>query len=229
MAIAMLVRADDHLVVGVRWSGFTVSGSGSSARLVAGQKAWLMLVLPPQHVAEETSPPKSAAHAQEPLGEGGGSVPVWRAVLSGTTRVKVKVTAGSEIPLTAEGLLSAAAANAVIVTETDPDGDATAIELPYRLVIAPAPRGRTPGATVVCRHPTRTGADANGLWRTRLVDSSGKPADTLLDAHLELTVANKALAESADPTFPPPPPPPPGPANTISLPSAARSRVHLET
>lgn len=225
MGDVILVRPDDHLVVGVRWSGFTVSGFDSSARLVAGPGAWLILVLPPQHIAEETSPRDSEAPFQQPVAAGGGSVPVWRAVLSGLTRVKFNVTAGSQIPLTAEGLLSAAAGNAVIVTETDPGDNDTAIELPYRLLIAPAPRGRTPGATVVCRHPIQASADANGLWRTQLVDSSGKPADTLLNAHLELTIASKTVADSADPTFPLPPRPP----NTITLPAADRREIHRET
>lgn len=57
MAGVILIRPDDHLILGVRWLGFTLSGSGVSTRLTAGPQARLVLVLPPQHVGEEASPP----------------------------------------------------------------------------------------------------------------------------------------------------------------------------
>ena len=103
MAGVVLVRADDHLVLGVRWSGFTVSGTGAAARLTAGAQARILVVLPPQHIGEETSPPDSYAPLHLPAGGGGGVVPGWRGVLSAPTRLKFKVKAGTQIPLTSEG------------------------------------------------------------------------------------------------------------------------------
>lgn len=222
MADVMIVRADDHLVVGVRWSGFTVVGTGAGTRLSAGQGARLMLLLPPQHVAEQTSPPDQP----RPPGTEGQPIPVWRGRLSGPSRITVKIPAGTEIPLTAKGVLAAADDAPVVVPPGVPDADDTVIELPYRLLVAPAPRGARDltagvGAEVVCRHSVDASTGANGLWRTRLVDGSQPPSETLLDAHLELTVADKTVAAQDDPDF--------GPGNPIPLTKGDRVRLHLET
>ena len=98
MAGMALIRADDHLILGLRWSGFTVSGAGVAPSLVAGAQARLVVLLPPQHIAEETSPPGSAAPLQLPTGPGGANVPVWRGVLSAPTRLAFGVPQGSQIP-----------------------------------------------------------------------------------------------------------------------------------
>ena len=90
MAGGVLVRPDDHPVLGVRWSGFTVSGTGAAARLTAGPQARIFIVLPPQHVGEETSPPSSAAPLHLHIGGGGATVPAWRGVLSAPTRLTFK-------------------------------------------------------------------------------------------------------------------------------------------
>jgi hypothetical protein len=58
MAGSVLVRADDHLVLGVQWTGFTLSEAGTATHLTAGQQAHLLIVLPPQHIGVETSPPR---------------------------------------------------------------------------------------------------------------------------------------------------------------------------
>ena len=196
VAGVVLIRADDHLVLGVRWSGFQVSGAGAGTTLTAGAQARLFIVLPPQHVGEESSPPGSAAPQQLPSGVG-ATVPAWRGVLSGPTRLTFQVAAGKQIPLTAEGVLSAVVDNPLVASPDIPGQDDTAIELPWRLVIAP--RGRSSG-TVVCRHQIRlASADSSGLWRTRLSDTAS--ATDTVDADLDLRVVDKPTAEAADPTF----------------------------
>jgi hypothetical protein len=220
VAGVVLVRADDHLVLGVRWSGFTVSGTGAATRLTAGAQAHILIVLPPQHVGEETSPPASAAPLQLPAGGGGGTVPAWRGVLSAPTRLKFKVEAGTQIPLASEGVLSAVMNNPLLAAAGVPGPDDTAIELPWRLVIAP--RGRSAAGTVVCRHPTRpVSATSSGLWRTRLVDPASDAGATLLDANLTLRVVDKATAGADDPEF--------EPNNSIPLARAERLRLFAET
>jgi hypothetical protein len=197
VAGVVLIRASDHLILGVRWSGFTVTKSGSATRLTAGAQARLVIVLPPQHVGEESSPPGSAAPEQLQIG-GGASVPTWRGVLSAPTRLKFEVPAGTSILLTAEAVLAAVMNNPLVASPDVPGPDDTAIELPWRLVIAP--RGRFSGK-VVCRHPTSLAStDSSGLWRTRLIDP-GSAADTLVDADLTLKVVDKATAQAVDPTI----------------------------
>lgn len=208
MAGVILIRPDDHLILGVRWSGFTLSGSGASTRLTAGPQARLVLVLPPQHVGEEASPPGSLAPGQ-PAGNG-ASVPVWSGTLSASTRLAFAVAAGAQIPLTVEGVLAAVLDHPLLVPAGTPGPDDTAIELPWRLVIA---LGGPSGA--VCRHLTQpTSTDSSGLWRTRIVDPHG--------AGLTLRVADQAIAGAADPTsF--------TSGNVLPLARSDRQRLFLET
>jgi hypothetical protein len=216
----VLIRAEDHLVLGLRWSGFTLSGTGATARLTAGSQARIVIVLPPQHVGEETSPPESAAPLQLPAGDGGASVPAWRGVLSAPTRLAFAVSAGAQIPLTAEGLLVAVMDNPLVVSAGVPGPDDTAIELPWRLVIAP--HGRSSTGTVVCRHPARAVSTvSSALWRTRLIDPDSAADTTRLDAGLTVKVIDQATAGGADPAF--------GPNNTIPLARADRLRLFTET
>jgi hypothetical protein len=218
MTDSVLVRADDHLVLGVQWSGFTLSGAGTPPHLTAGQQAHLLIVLPPQHIGEETSPPSSAAPLQLPAGGGGGTVPAWRGVLSGPSRLKFKVAEGTQIQLTAVGLLSAIMNTPLEPASGVPGPDDTAIELPWRLVIMP--RGRSTGGAVVCRHSARA-TSSSGLWRMRLVDGTSSPDAALADAGLTLTVVDQATAGAADPEF--------GPNNSIPLARAERLRLYIET
>jgi hypothetical protein len=216
----MLIRADDHLILGVRWSGFTVSGTGSTARLTAGAQARILILLPPQHVGEETSPPGSAAPLQLPAGGGGAFVPAWHGVLSAPTRLAFAVSAGTLIPLTIEGVLAAVMNNPLLGSVGVPGPDDTAIELPWRLVIAP--RGRSAAGKVVCRHLARAvSADSSGLWRTRLIDPASAGDATLLDADLTVKVVDQTTAGAADPAF--------GTNNSIPLARAERLQLFTET
>jgi hypothetical protein len=219
VAGVVLVRADDHLILGVRWSGFAVSGTGTTARLTAGAQARILILMPPQHVAEETSPSGSAAPQQLSTG-GGTTVPAWRGVLSAPTRLAFEVSAGTQIPLTSEGVLAAVMDRPLLVSADAPGPDNTAIELPWRLIIAPS--GRSAAGKVVCRHPIRAAsADSSALWRTRLVDQAVAADATLLDANLTVKVVDPTTAGAADPAF--------GPNNSIPLARADRLRLVTET
>ena len=191
----LLIRPEDHLVLGVRWKNFTVSGAGVATRITAGAGARIIIVFPPQHIGEESSPRQSAASDQLAIG-GAVVVPAWRGVLSAPSRLEIDIAAGTQIPLTVEGVL-AATIDKPIVAPPDPTGtDNTVIELPWRLVIAP--RGRTSGK-VICRHPAQlANPDNNRLWRTRLADPGA--ASGLPDAGLEIRIVDEATALSSDPT-----------------------------
>ena len=216
MAGVVLVRADDLLVLGVSWAGLSLAGGSSGpAHLIAGTGARLVLVLPPQHIAEETSPRNTAAPLN-PVTDAGFTVPVWRGVLAGATRLAFAVAAGTEITLTCEGVLAAVANNPLIIPAGVPGRDETAIELPWRLVIAP--RARAAAGRVVCRHPVRPTTGTSALWRTRLVDSGEA---TLDDAGLTFTVSEPALAAADDPPF--------SANNTIPLHKASRVKLASQT
>jgi WD40 repeat protein len=223
MASFLVVRADDHLVAGVRWSGFTRTGADSAGVpiLTASAQARIVVLLPPQHVGEESSPPGSAPPLHLPAGPAGGTVPGWRGVLSGGTRVAYAVAAGARVTLTAEGILGAIAASPLITPAGSPGADETAIELPWRLLVVP--RGRSATGTVRSRH--RAGPVVSeqvvGMWRTSLGDGSSPPGTARPDARLTLHAVDEATAGTADPAF--------APNNTLPLARADRIRVVTET
>src|SRR5258708_8086979 len=56
----LVVRGADHLLLGVSWSGFRPDGTadgGIPVLVAVDDSARVVLTFPPQHVAEETSPP----------------------------------------------------------------------------------------------------------------------------------------------------------------------------
>jgi hypothetical protein len=186
MAGFVLIRPHDHPIVGVRWVNCTVSGAGAAARLVAGAGARLILELPPQHVGEEAS--RAGSSAPSSVTVNGTAVGVWRGVLASSSRLVFDLPAATQIPLSAEGVL-AAVAGRPLLTST---GNDTAIELPYRLVIAP----RDPESVVqaVCQHRTLPEtAGVTALWRTRIVKSTG-PGDAL-----PITVVDRTAADAPNP------------------------------
>ncbi|HEX8066068.1 MAG TPA: hypothetical protein VF520_06040 [Thermoleophilaceae bacterium] len=156
----LIVRGADLLVVGVRWSGFTVGGG----RLVAGPGgAQLVLTFPPQAIGEER-------YAQR------GDVSTRRARVSGSSQLVFQVAGGTEFDLDAEGVLAALAAEAQKVVRSA-EGESTAVELPWRLTVAPQSLS---GADVVYRHspsPVDSGAGVVGAWYGRLLARDGSALD----------------------------------------------------
>jgi hypothetical protein len=174
----LLVRSSDLVLLGVSWTGMSMSATaaGQPTALQAGASARLIVTFPPQHVEEETSLPKSPAPLT--LVSAAGGVPGWRAMLSGTSQLTVAVDAGTVIPLTAEGILGALAQGHVVVSNT-PGPQDTALNLPSRLTVIPL---SPTSASVVCRHPADVGNDTTPMWRTRLSRS-----DNAKDGDIGLT------------------------------------------
>ena len=85
---------------------FILSGAGVATRMTAGAGARLVIVFPPQHIGEERSRRNSGPSDQPPLG-GGVVVPAWRGVLSAPRRLEIDFPAGTQVPITIEGLLAA--------------------------------------------------------------------------------------------------------------------------
>ncbi|MEV6813051.1 hypothetical protein [Micromonospora sp. NPDC051296] len=204
----LLMRAEDHVVLGVTWSGLVVSGSGADGLpvLEALDGAWLVLTFPPQHLAEETSPRGSAAPLTLPVGPGGGAVPVWRAVLSGPSRLAFDLAPGTRLVPTVEGVLGVLSRRQLRHRSggTPGPGD-TAVELPWRLILSP----QGPAASrVVSVHPSRPMPDEAGLWRSRIVVEPGGPrgesGGTGPEPHgtgheLDLFAVDRGLAAADDP------------------------------
>jgi hypothetical protein len=160
----LLVRSSDLVLLGVDWTGMSVSAPnpGQPATLTAGASALLILTFPPQHVEEESSAPGSPPPLT--LASAVGGVPGWRAQLSASSRLTVSVQAGTAIPLTVEGILAAVADQPLLVN--DPPGPQdTALTVPSRLTVIPQSPTSAP---VVLRHPVTATDGAAALWRTRL-------------------------------------------------------------
>lgn len=184
----LLVRNADHVILGVRWSGMTVRndpGAGSPVLVATADGARLVLVFPPQHIAEETS----ALGSQAPVFLPGGPptdprplVPSWRAALSGPSQVAFAVPRGATVALTVTGLLAAAGAGPISTTRGLPGSDDTVVEMPWGLLVVP--ENPNDGAGVFCLHPVAPVVSPDGvaaLWRTRIVAGTGNgqpdPAD----------------------------------------------------
>jgi hypothetical protein len=172
-----MLRADDLIVIGVHWSGFTVGGTAAAPALIAGPSASLTIVLPPQHVGEQTSALGSAPPASG-----------WRGVVSAPSQLQFDVDEHAVIPLTVAGILAAIDDNSLVPQQSS-------IELPWRLVIAP--RGRVSG-TVSCRTTESGTGNPTALWRMRALDPAS-PRDTRADADLECVVVDRTTANTADP------------------------------
>jgi len=185
MADLLLVRAADHVLVGVRCLGFTVQTAGAP-RLVAGAGARLVAILPPQHVAEEASPPDSAAPLRL------ANVPVWRATLSGRSQVAFDVAPGTVVALTVAGVLAAMASGTVHSGGGAPGADDTAIELPWRLLLVPSGRN---GAAVHCvQSGTVEAGGVTGLWHLALAGQGATSHDAALALRPASTGGDDGLA-----------------------------------
>lgn len=168
----LLVRPSDLVLLGARWSGFTVE-PGEPAALVAGPGAELTVLFPPQHVAEEVVPAGGPVVPGLPP-ETTDGVPTWRAALAGASRVVVSLPAGERVALTAQGVLDAVRRGR-LVPGTGVDDGKTALELPYGLLISPH---TTDAAGIALSHPAvaaPAGAGSVGLWQTT-VAVAGTPA-----------------------------------------------------
>ncbi|MFD5555058.1 hypothetical protein ACFWIA_14630 [Streptomyces sp. NPDC127068] len=205
----LLVRPEDLVLLGVRWSGFTVrTPPGAPAELVPGAGAELTVLLPPQHVAEEVVPAVGAVVPGLPPGATGG-FPTWRAALSGASRIVVGFPSGDPpVPLTAEGVLDAVRRGRLL-PGTGTQDRKTALEIPYGLVLSPHPPAE---GEVRCAHPAaavRSPTESVGLWQTTV-----SAAGTAAGAPAGLTL--RPLSATSNDPFP------------VPLTGASRARILLE-
>jgi len=190
MAQYLLVRPDDHLILGCDLTGCVLTpGSGGASATVSAPVsgppggACLTVTFPPQHVAEQLQ--DAAAGAAPPSG-------IWQTALAGSSRIAVALPPGASIPFTVSGLLTALGQFPVVSDGTSAPGR-TAIEAPWRLVTAPRPAA---GGTLQATHrplPLAHGG-VTGLWRTSI--ASAQAASPLL-----LAPADTGAAAAADPPF----------------------------
>ncbi len=161
----LLDRAADLAVLGIHLHDFDIVGGTATA---SSADSCIVLVLPPQHVQEQTVPAVP------------GNADVLVGELAGTSRLAYTVAPGTAVTLTGEGVLGAC-------TTLRPGGRGpldTSIEMPSRLAL-----GQLAG---VSRHPATplTSAAVAGVWLARL--SSGTPGP------LALRALDPQLAGSAD-------------------------------
>jgi hypothetical protein len=150
-------RSDDLVLVGVQAEHLDPAPD-SPGELVAGPDARLSIILPPQHIGEQT------------VDE--GAVPVadalLRGILSGPSQVTFHVPEGTRLPLDVAGLLGALADGGLGLTP----GDGTLVELPWQLALVPADGAH---ALEHLATPRESPDGTTALWSTRLTGTDSAP------------------------------------------------------
>jgi hypothetical protein len=146
----LVTRTEDLVVLGVGWSGMRVAATGNGPTVLeaTSDEAVVTLHFPPQHVAEQVLREGSSPDVVD-------GARVFRARLAGPSQVSVQMRRGQRVTLTVDGLLAALAGAPAV--------GGTAIELPYRVVLAPGSGGFTHPSTAVT-----SPAGTTGLWQTAL-------------------------------------------------------------
>ncbi|GAA2104102.1 hypothetical protein GCM10009841_21720 [Microlunatus panaciterrae] len=200
----LLIRPADHVILSVNWTGLRLetSTSGEAPFLVAADAgATLLVTFPPQHLAEETLAESGTPTLSAPVAGPGSDVPVCRALLSGPSRLSVRLPAGTVVRASVAGFLDALAAGSVQPSPSPPTDADTAVEVPWRMVWAPGsavPSGRV--RVVPASRPDSATSGAS-LWQARLIDAGdAAPTAPLLTAPL-LTCIDPTMAGSPDPPF----------------------------
>ncbi len=147
----LLTRAADLAVMGVHLHDVDIVGVTATA---TSADACIVLVLPPQHVQEQTT--TSAVNDDVVLG----------GELSGPSRLAFALAPETSFSLTVDGVLAAC-------THLRPGGTGpldTSIELPSRLALGPlAGLSRHPAV------PLSSSASVAGVWLARLISATGGP------------------------------------------------------
>ncbi len=171
----LLTRGEDLAVLGVRFEGFAALDVATTT-LTALDGATITLVLPPQHVQEQT--------ANSPA-----DVPnLAAAQLSGTSRLAFAVPAQTVVDLVPEAVL-ALAREALRPGGTEPTS--TSIEMPWALALAPVDGSAQHPASAV-----RSPDGVSGVWLTRL--TGPEPGG------LTIAPVDRSLAATADAVPDPP-------------------------
>ncbi|WP_328665310.1 hypothetical protein OG905_00270 [Streptomyces sp. NBC_00322] len=199
----LLIRSADHLLLGVSWSGLTLTETrpdGMPVLKAATDDALILLTFPPQHVAEETSRRDEAPPQILPSGSG-APVPVWHAALSGPSRIAFNLPRGTTLVPTVDGVLQALSRGRPIPPTSPPRATDTALELPWRMTFSF--EDRLGDHDVMSVHPVLpvTLAGVSGLWRARLAATRSEPGAPVRDAALALRAIDEDTAKVADPVF----------------------------
>jgi hypothetical protein len=195
MAQFLLVRRDDLVHIGLQFSGFRLeqvaAAGGSRPRLVAAaSQASITVTFPPQALSENllNLNTSSTGHVFR--------IPAMRA---GASQVKFAVPANTTLELNAQGVLAAlqGAGVTIVPSAFDASDQPTAIEIPWGLVVSPAPR--VAGHAVVSTHTilpvTSSPAGVTGLWHARL-QATGADAN---DANLALVALRSITGDMSPP------------------------------
>ncbi len=164
----LLIRRADLLVVGVQWSDFDLeadAATGRSRLTATGDHARIFLTFPPQSIGEEKIDDVALGRRDARLG--------------GISRLQCDVVRGASFELNAKGLLEVIGdpARTALSNPDDPD-DATAVEIPWRLLVTMT--ARHPGIPVLLEPrtlPVVSPRGVIGLWRLRLKAGDGTPID----------------------------------------------------
>lgn len=164
----LIVRGIDLLVVGVHWESINQHLGGGSDFEEVFSSGKIVLTFPPQSIAEEKLT--------------GPGPQFWRARLAGPSRVEFGVLPDVTIELNAEGLLRALLLpGTVMVSDPAAPEDATAIELPWGLVITARPReGSLNPVSDHSPRPVLSPEGVSGLWWARLRAQNGSATDARL-------------------------------------------------
>lgn len=172
----LIIRPDDHVVLGVSWSGFTLQRAESGVpRIVAtADGAAIVLTFTSQVIGESTFRELEEQHATSAM--------LSHHNQADPSHLVFQIERGRIVDLTVEGILGALKSAALFSGETAGDQPATEIEIPYGLFVSVVARA---GMQVIAEHPilpSASGSAAVGLWELRLRarDARGPDAQIFL-------------------------------------------------
>jgi hypothetical protein len=195
-------RSDDHLALDFELVNLRLlTGDGAAPRIVqedAAQPSLLVVHFPPQHIAEQAF--RAAPGAQTTA----------RAVLANPSQLVFDVSdairADGHLPLTIDALLDWQRFQPVVAPlPGGAPGERTAIEVPYRLLLAPDAAATWRHN----RHPVSAVADGTvwtELWQTRLStrsDDPSQPPREPLPGERTVQVIAARIPEAPDPVLGP--------------------------
>ena len=196
----LLLRPDDHLIAGVTWSEVRAAPA-SAPILTAGRDAWLLLALPPQHVAEQTFPDALPGVVPDPEARA-------QSMLSGTSQVGVRLAPDADFEPTASSILALLDTGAALGPDGAPGQPRTLVELPWHLIVEPRTRQGQPAALRTASPTPGSPAAGSALWRLR--------ADGGDEARTALAAVAEVAADAPDPF-------------TMALERAFRARLVAQT
>jgi hypothetical protein len=170
----LIIRPDDLVIIGVRWSGFTLAADvAAGPRIIAtSDTAQIILTFPPQAMNEALF----REHSEAVLSH----IQISWSALAGPSHLAFNVSPGTIVPLTADGILAVLSGTAIVSGEVEAGLESSAIEILYGLIVSAVARS---GGQVVASHPTLPVASRSsvvGLWQTQLRAGNAQGPDARL-------------------------------------------------